>query len=142
MFRVVVQDSRRTPTSGKVVALLGSYDPHAKTVTLSKDKAQFYLDHGAQPSERVVKILTSEGVKLPGWVRPSAAKTRAVRNPDKQLRKNRPAVSEAVDNNINPESSAATEPAGAATAASPEESTSKAETSSDDDAKQSSGPEA
>ena len=43
MFRVVVQDSRQTPTSGKVVAPLGSYDPHAKTVILNKEKAAFYL---------------------------------------------------------------------------------------------------
>jgi small subunit ribosomal protein S16 len=90
MFRVVVQDSRRTPTSGKLVALLGSYDPHAKTVSLKKDRAQFYLEHGAQPSDRVVKLLEQEGVKLPNWVKKSATKGSAVRNPDK-LRKNRPA---------------------------------------------------
>ena len=29
MFRVVVQESRLTPTSGRVVAMLGSYDPHS-----------------------------------------------------------------------------------------------------------------
>jgi ribosomal protein S16 len=45
-FRVVVQDSRVTPTSGKVVAALGSYDPHAKTNTLNKEKAEFYLTQG------------------------------------------------------------------------------------------------
>ncbi len=57
MFRVVVQDSRQTPTSGKVVARLGSYDPHAKTVVLDKEKAAFYLEHGAQPSGRAVRLL-------------------------------------------------------------------------------------
>jgi small subunit ribosomal protein S16 len=31
MFRVIVQDSHRSPTSGKVVAFLGSYDPHTKS---------------------------------------------------------------------------------------------------------------
>ena len=64
-FRVIVQDSRRTPTSGKIVAPLGSYDPHSKQTTLNKEKAQFYLEHGAQPSERVAAILKAEGVKLP-----------------------------------------------------------------------------
>jgi len=91
MFRVVVQDSRRTPTSGRLVALLGSYDPHAKVVALKKDRAQFYLDHGAQPSDRVVKLFEQEGVKLPEWVKKSATKERTVRNPDK-LRKNQPAA--------------------------------------------------
>jgi small subunit ribosomal protein S16 len=90
MFRVVVQDARLTPSSGKVVALLGSYDPHAKTVTLDSKKAEFYLSNGAQPSDRAAMLLQKEGVKLPKWVRLSAAKTRAVRNPEK-LRKNRPA---------------------------------------------------
>jgi small subunit ribosomal protein S16 len=54
-FRVVVQDSRRTPTSGKLVASLGSYNPHTKTTTVDKEKAKFYLEHGAQPTERVAR---------------------------------------------------------------------------------------
>lgn len=91
MYRVVVQDSRRTPTSGKVVASIGSYDPHTKIINLVKEKASFYLEHGAQPSDRVVKLFISEGVKLPDWVsKPSKDKKRAIRNAEK-LRRNRPA---------------------------------------------------
>src|SRR3982751_3274678 len=88
-FRVVVQDSRRTPTSGKIVAALGSYNPHTKTSTLDKEKAAFYLEHGAQPSERVVRLLTTEGVKLPSWVSASDKKAGKIRNADK-LRRNQP----------------------------------------------------
>lgn len=88
-FRVVVQDSRRTPTSGKVVAQLGTYDPHAKTVTLNKERATHYLEHGAQPSDRVVQMLKSEGIKLPKWVSDPAKKAGKIRNPEK-LRRNRP----------------------------------------------------
>lgn len=88
-FRVVVQDSRRTPTSGKVVAALGSFDPHAKTSTLDKEKAAFYLEHGAQPSERVVRLLKAEGVTLPSWVKTSDDKAGKLRNPEK-LRRNQP----------------------------------------------------
>jgi small subunit ribosomal protein S16 len=84
MFRVVVQDSRQTPTSGKVVARLGSYDPHAKTIVLDKEKAAFYLEHGAQPSGRAIRLLKNEGVKLPKWVKEPPKKERAVRNPDKR----------------------------------------------------------
>lgn len=90
MFRVIVQDSRRTPTSGKVVANLGSYDPHAKAVVLDKDKTSFYLEHGAQPSDRAARLLSSEGIKLPGWVKVDSEQKRAVRNPDKR-RSTRPA---------------------------------------------------
>jgi small subunit ribosomal protein S16 len=84
MFRVVVQDSRRTPTSGKLVAQLGSYDPHAKTVIVDKEKAQFYLNNGAQPSESVARLLKREGVTLPKWVEVPVAKQRTVRNADKR----------------------------------------------------------
>jgi small subunit ribosomal protein S16 len=111
MFRVVVQDSRRTPTSGKVVALLGSYDPHAKTVTLKKDKVTFYLEHGAQPSDRAAKLFEAEGIMLPKWVLSSDAKKRPVRNPEK-LRKNQPAVSEEiVDKPVEEKAEAAAESA-------------------------------
>ena len=89
MFRVVVQDSRLAPTSGRVVALLGSYDPHTKTNTLVKEKAEYYLGNGAQPSDRVVRLLKAEGVTLPSWVKEPSDKKRAIRNPEK-LRKNQP----------------------------------------------------
>jgi small subunit ribosomal protein S16 len=89
MFRVVVQESRLTPTSGKVVALLGSYDPHAKVATLDKEKAAFYLSNGAQPSDRTVRLLQSEGIKMPSWVKVSEGKAGKLRNPEK-LRRNQP----------------------------------------------------
>lgn len=90
MFRLVVQESRVTPTSGKVVVTLGSYDPHAKVATIDKEKAAFYLGNGAQPSDRAARLLKSEGVELPKWVKVvDAEKKRAIRNPEK-LRKNQP----------------------------------------------------
>lgn len=101
MFRVVVQDSRVTPTSGRVVALIGSYDPHAKTTIIAKDKAVYYLEHGAQPSARVVSLFVKEGMKMPKWVVAPDAKKRAIRNPDK-LRKNRAPEPVAVDTPTEP----------------------------------------
>lgn len=83
-FRVVVQDSRRTPSSGKVVAALGHYNPHSKEIVVNTEKAQFYLDHGAQPSTRVAVLLKKEGVKLPDWVNLGEVKDRTVRNPEKR----------------------------------------------------------
>lgn len=93
-YRVVVQDARRTPTSGRVVASLGNYNPHTKELTLAKDKAEFYLQHGAQPSDRVARLLQAQGVKLPNWVKLAENKERTIRNAEK-LRKNRPAGAEA-----------------------------------------------
>jgi small subunit ribosomal protein S16 len=88
-FRVVVQDSRRTPTSGKIVAQVGTYDPHSKTVTIDKERAQHYLDHGAQPSDRVIVIFGKEGIKLPDWVSKPSKKEGKIRHAEK-LRRNQP----------------------------------------------------
>jgi len=88
-FRIVVQDSRRTPTSGKLVAQIGTYDPHSKQIVLNRERAEHYLMHGAQPSERVVLLLKVEGIKLPKWVADAAAKQGKIRNPEK-LRRNLP----------------------------------------------------
>jgi len=89
-FRVVVQDSRFSPSSGRVVAYLGSYNPHTKATTLDKEKASTYLSNGAQPSDRVASLLKSEGIKLPARVKEPAKHERSLRNPEK-LRRNRPA---------------------------------------------------
>ena len=90
-YRVVVQDSRLTPTSGRVVANLGHYNPHTKVTTIDKDSVEKYLKNGAQPSDRVVRLLVAEGVKLPDWVeKPDTKAKRAIKSPEK-LRKNQPA---------------------------------------------------
>lgn len=86
-FRIIVQESRRTPTSGNVVAALGSYDPHTKVIILDNEKASTYLNNGAQPSQRVAMILQKEGIKLPSWVKTDATKKRSIKNTDK-LRRN------------------------------------------------------
>lgn len=83
-FRMVVQDSRFNSQSGRVVAYLGFYDPHAKTATLDSEKVSKYLENGAQPSDRAVRILQSEGIKLPNWVKAAQPKERTVRNPEKR----------------------------------------------------------
>ena len=89
-YRVIVQDSRFTPTSGRVVAYLGSYNPHTKEATLDGEKTSKYLSNGAQPSERVVRLLKAQGIKTPEWVTEPANKERSIRNVEK-LRRNRPA---------------------------------------------------
>jgi small subunit ribosomal protein S16 len=91
MFRLVVQESRLTPTSGKVVAQLGSFDPHGKTAKIDIAKATVFLNNGAQPSGRAALLLQKEGVDLPSWVKLTAAKNRTVRHPEK-LRRNQPST--------------------------------------------------
>ena len=89
-YRLAVQESQRHPSSGRVVAYVGSYNPHTKDSNIQVEAAQKYLDNGAQPTPRVVKLLKEAGVKLPKWVKEASAdKQKALRNPEK-LRKNQP----------------------------------------------------
>jgi small subunit ribosomal protein S16 len=83
-FRVIVQDSRFSPTRGRVVAYLGSYDPHTKVAEVDGQKASSYLEKGAQPSDRVARLLQKEGIKLPGWVKLDQPQKRSTRNPAKR----------------------------------------------------------
>lgn len=89
MYRMVVQDKRTHPSKEKVVARLGSYNPHTKELSLDKDLAQKYIDNGAQPSPRSINLLKQSGVKLPAWVKEVSNKPRTTRNAEK-LRKNQP----------------------------------------------------
>ncbi|MEI6850369.1 MAG: 30S ribosomal protein S16 [Candidatus Saccharibacteria bacterium] len=92
MYRMAVQESQRHPSSGRVVAYVGTYDPHTKDAKVQVEIAQKYLDNGAQPSPRVVKLLKDAGVKLPKWVtEASDKKSKTIRNAEK-LRKNQPKV--------------------------------------------------
>ncbi len=90
-YRLAVQEAQRHPSSGRVVAYVGSYNPHTKDANVQVELAQKYLDNGAQPTPRVVKLLADAGVKLPNWVVKATNKTKATRNAEK-LRKNQPKV--------------------------------------------------
>lgn len=90
MYRIIVQEAHRQPTSGRVVANLGHYNPHTKEIVVNKEQAEQYLSNGAQPSDRVVKLFASEKVSLPNWVKlPVTSKQKTIKNTEK-LRKNQP----------------------------------------------------
>ena len=90
VYRLAVQEAQRHPSSGRVVAYVGSYNPHTKEANVNVEQAQKYLDNGAQPTPRVAKLLKEAGVKLPKWVKQfEGGKTSAVKSAEK-LRKNQP----------------------------------------------------
>ena len=89
MYRIVVQESQRHPLSGRVVAEVGNYNPETKKLVLDKEKVEFYLKNGAQPSSRAAFVLKKNGVKLPDWYKEPAKKAVKAKHADK-LRKNQP----------------------------------------------------
>lgn len=89
VYRIAVQESQRHPSSGRVVAYVGSYNPHTKESKLDVEKVSLYLKNGAQPTPRVVRILQENKVALPAWVKTAEQKKSTTRHPEK-LRKNQP----------------------------------------------------
>jgi small subunit ribosomal protein S16 len=63
-YRIVVADSRAS-RDGKFIERIGSYDPllTENKVTLNVERATHWLNVGAQPSERVSKLLALQGVQ-------------------------------------------------------------------------------
>lgn len=90
VYRIAVQESQRHPSSGRVVAYIGTYNPHTKDLNVQVEPAQKYLSNGAQPTPRVSKLLLQAGVDLPKWVKlANTDKAGAIKNTLK-LRKNQP----------------------------------------------------
>ena len=61
-YRVVATDSR-SPRDGRFIQIIGTYNPRTDPSTLSIDnaKAVKWLMDGAQPTERVKKLLEVSG---------------------------------------------------------------------------------
>lgn len=63
MYRIVVADSR-APRDGKFIEILGQYQPRQgnTAIALKADRANYWLDNGAQPSDTVRSLLRRAGV--------------------------------------------------------------------------------
>jgi len=61
-YRIVAADSR-SPRDGRFIEILGHYDPRQdpSELTLDNDKVVKWLSEGAQPTERVAKLLQISG---------------------------------------------------------------------------------
>ena len=69
-YRIVVAEAL-SPRDGKFIERLGSYNPmvakdHPERMVLNVERAKYWVSKGAQPTLRVAKMLSSEGlVKAP-----------------------------------------------------------------------------
>ena len=59
-YRVVVADSRAS-RDGKFIEIVGTYNPltDPATIVMDKEKISMWMGRGAQPTERVSKLLSS-----------------------------------------------------------------------------------
>ena len=61
-YRVVVADSR-SPRDGRIIEAIGHYQPRQdpSVVTIDEDRALYWLQQGAQPSDQVRQLLRITG---------------------------------------------------------------------------------
>ncbi|MDL2221114.1 30S ribosomal protein S16 [Parabacteroides sp. OttesenSCG-928-N08] len=64
-YQIVIADSR-APRDGKFIERVGSYNPNTNpaTIDLNFERALYWLQVGAQPTDTVRNILSREGVLL------------------------------------------------------------------------------
>ena len=65
-YRIVAADSRM-PRDGRYVEKLGTYNPllpkdSEERVKMNMERVQYWLDHGAQPTDRISRFLEAAGV--------------------------------------------------------------------------------
>ena len=65
VYRIVIADAR-APRDGKFTEKIGTYNPNTNpaTVDLNFDRALYWVETGAQPTDTVRNILKNEGVYL------------------------------------------------------------------------------
>jgi small subunit ribosomal protein S16 len=61
-YRIVAADAR-SPRDGRFIEILGQYNPREEPslINVDNDKIVKWLQEGAQPTERVAKIITISG---------------------------------------------------------------------------------
>ncbi|MFT3994352.1 MAG: 30S ribosomal protein S16 [Dysgonomonas sp.] len=64
-YHIVIADSR-APRDGKFIEKVGTYNPNTNpaTISLNFDRALYWLQVGAQPTDTTRNILSNEGVLL------------------------------------------------------------------------------
>lgn len=65
-YRIVAADVR-SPRDGRFIEIVGFYNPQTDPYTLqvNTERAKYWIDHGAQPTETVRSLLVKSGV-IPG----------------------------------------------------------------------------
>lgn len=67
IWRIVVAD-KRSPRDGRSIETIGQYNAQTEpsTITIDEERANYWLEKGAQPSERVAILLRTKGIYASG----------------------------------------------------------------------------
>lgn len=63
-YKIVVADSR-SPRDGRFIEEVGTYDPNQdpSVIKFNEEAAKKWLSNGAQPTDRVAKLLKAAGIQ-------------------------------------------------------------------------------
>ncbi|UCF71322.1 MAG: 30S ribosomal protein S16 [candidate division WOR-3 bacterium] len=56
IYRVVVTDSKKA-RDGEYIEKVGHYDPRKKELNLNRDRIEYWISKGAQPTNTVAKLI-------------------------------------------------------------------------------------
>ena len=89
-YRVVAADSR-SPRNGRFIEIIGTYEPRQdpSVINIDNERAVHWLSKGAQPTDRVAKLLKISGAwtEHSGEAVDASVPERAPRRSKKQLEK-------------------------------------------------------
>lgn len=94
IYKIVAADSR-SPRDGKFIEAIGLYNPltHPATLDLKDDRALYWLNNGAQPTNTVRSLLSKKGILLERHLIKKGASEDKIREEKENLQKLREAKS-------------------------------------------------
>lgn len=97
VYKIVAADSR-SPRDGKFIEAVGLYNPltHPATLDIKEDRAMYWLNCGAQPTDTVRNLLSQKGLLLEKHLRKKGASEEKIKEEKENFHKLREAKSKAV----------------------------------------------
>ncbi len=109
-YRLVVADAR-SPRDGAFIDIIGHYNPltDPETVVIAEDKARYWLERGAQPTDTAARLLAKVGIIEESKARKEKIKDSTIIKPKASKKKTKADVTEEPKASITEESETNTE---------------------------------
>jgi len=110
-YRLVVADAR-APRDGVFIDIIGHYNPltDPETVVIAEDKARYWLENGAQPTDTAARLLAKVGIIAESEARKEKMKAVTTAKPKASKKKAKAAKEEPKVAKAEPEAVASEEP--------------------------------
>ena len=94
-YRLVVADSR-APRDGAFITIIGHYNPltDPATVVIDEEKARYWLEQGAQPTDTAARLLAKAGIIEESEARKEKMKAGVTAEPKASKKKAKTGVTE------------------------------------------------